>query len=316
VRNPEFRVWNRAAQPPGYPDKIQWSFADPAKQPAKVKAAVQAVREGHSDYTDEAGGVVAALGRAGYRSNVHVEPNFSTSYFVFNTRIAPFNKPDARRAVNYAIDRRTASKAFPQSRPTCQVLPPNLVGYAHYCPYPAPNLARARRLVAASGTKGQAVTVLSFYGGGVPVARYLRSVLSQLGYQARLRVVKFNDEFNKLLPTGRFQAATSAWLADFPSAYDFFQFTFACRDYWPRGANFGRFCDHAVDREITSADLAQTSNPQRTAELWSKIEHQVVNAAPWVAFGNGTTVDFVSRRVGNYQYNPWWGALLDQLWVK
>jgi hypothetical protein len=27
-------------------------------------------------------------------------------------------------------------------------------------------------------------------------------------------------------------------------------------------------------------------------------------------------VDIVSRRVGNYQYNPQWGVLFDQLWVK
>jgi hypothetical protein len=26
--------------------------------------------------------------------------------------------------------------------------------------------------------------------------------------------------------------------------------------------------------------------------------------------------DFVSRRVGNYQYNPQLGVLLDQLWVR
>jgi hypothetical protein len=26
--------------------------------------------------------------------------------------------------------------------------------------------------------------------------------------------------------------------------------------------------------------------------------------------------DFVSRRVGNYQYNPQWRALLGQMWVK
>jgi hypothetical protein len=25
---------------------------------------------------------------------------------------------------------------------------------------------------------------------------------------------------------------------------------------------------------------------------------------------------FVSRRVGNYQYNPQWGILVDQLWVR
>jgi peptide/nickel transport system substrate-binding protein len=33
-------------------------------------------------------------------------------------------------------------------------------------------------------------------------------------------------------------------------------------------------------------------------------------------YANGRQIDFVSRRVGNYQYNPQWGALLDQLWVR
>jgi hypothetical protein len=31
---------------------------------------------------------------------------------------------------------------------------------------------------------------------------------------------------------------------------------------------------------------------------------------------NRRNVDFVSKRVGNHQYNPQWGVLLDQLWVK
>jgi hypothetical protein len=26
--------------------------------------------------------------------------------------------------------------------------------------------------------------------------------------------------------------------------------------------------------------------------------------------------DLISSRVGNYQYNPAWGALVDQLWVR
>jgi len=29
-----------------------------------------------------------------------------------------------------------------------------------------------------------------------------------------------------------------------------------------------------------------------------------------------STTDFVSRRVGNYQYNPQQGVLIDQLWVR
>jgi hypothetical protein len=30
---------------------------------------------------------------------------------------------------------------------------------------------------------------------------------------------------------------------------------------------------------------------------------------------NPRRTEFVSTRVGNYQYNPQWGGLLDQLWV-
>jgi peptide/nickel transport system substrate-binding protein len=31
---------------------------------------------------------------------------------------------------------------------------------------------------------------------------------------------------------------------------------------------------------------------------------------------NPKQVDFVSRRVGDYQYSPQWGVLLDRLWVR
>jgi hypothetical protein len=31
---------------------------------------------------------------------------------------------------------------------------------------------------------------------------------------------------------------------------------------------------------------------------------------------NPASVEVVSKRVGNYQYNPQYGSLLDQLWVR
>jgi len=30
----------------------------------------------------------------------------------------------------------------------------------------------------------------------------------------------------------------------------------------------------------------------------------------------GQGITFVSKRVGNFEYHPEWGVLLDQLWVK
>ena len=60
------------------------------------------------------------------------------------------------------MDRRALVKLYGGPRlatPSCQVLPPDLPGYAPYCPYPL-DLAAAQQLVRDSGTAGQTVTLV------------------------------------------------------------------------------------------------------------------------------------------------------------
>ena len=64
------------------------------------------------------------------------------------------------------------------------------------------------------------------------------------------------------------------------------------------------------------ADTAQATDPAQALQLWQKADREAVNQAPWVPLTNSLGLDVVSDRVGNYQHNPQWGILLDQLWVK
>ena len=57
-------------------------------------------------------------------------------------------------------------------------------------------------------------------------------------------------------------------------------------------------------------------DPAAATSLWQQVEQSLLVQAPVVPAYNRSAVDFVSKRVGNYQYNPQWGVLLDQLWVK
>jgi peptide/nickel transport system substrate-binding protein len=50
--------------------------------------------------------------------------------------------------------------------------------------------------------------------------------------------------------------------------------------------------------------------------MWSAVDRRVTALAPWVPLVSFQIVDFVSARVGNYQFHPLWGILLDQLWVQ
>lgn len=314
-RNPSFREWSSAAQPNGYPDEIAWRFG------ASSADQVAAVREGKADYAPVAPDQAPDLRRSGYGNELHVGPTFQTFYFFFNTRLAPFDDVRVRRAVNLAVDRDrliTLTGGAGSGKPTCQVLPPNVAGYVRYCPY-APDPAEARRLVAASGTVGLTVTVWSFPDPAHGAA-YLGSVLRSLGYKTRLKVLGAAAYFHAAAdPRNRIQVGPSGWIADYPSADNFLYPLFTCPGYRPRSkeyANYGHFCSTRVDPEITRARALEISDPQAAGALWSKIDREVVDQAAWVAYANHQAFDLVSRRVGNYEHNPWWGALLDEMWVR
>ena len=42
----------------------------------------------------------------------------------------------------------------------------------------------------------------------------------------------------------------------------------------------------------------------------------ITDQAPWLPMFNPKNIDFVSKRVGNYQFSPQWLFLLDQAWVQ
>jgi hypothetical protein len=46
------------------------------------------------------------------------------------------------------------------------------------------------------------------------------------------------------------------------------------------------------------------------------VDHAITDQAPFVSLVNLIDFDFVSERLGNYQYNPVWGLLLAQVWVR
>ena len=59
-----------------------------------------------------------------------------------------------------------------------------------------------------------------------------------------------------------------------------------------------------------------TSDPHRGRALWTDVGHALVRSAAAVPLVERSAVVLVSKRVGNYQYHPQWGTLVDQLWVK
>jgi peptide/nickel transport system substrate-binding protein len=229
----------------------------------------------------------------------------------------------ARPAVAFAVDRRAVARAVGGSAaatPTCQILPPNFPGHVRYCPYHAPDLRTARRLVAASGTRGTPVTVWSSELFA-PAARTIVALLRRLKYRATVKVIPNDANYFAQISDSRTRAqAGPFWYgADYPAPSNFLAHLLSCATFQPaspNNLNWAEFCDPAIDARMRSAARTQTENPQLANRQWARVDHALVDAAPWLPLYNPHLVVLLSRRVGGYRYNPIYGTLLDQLWVR
>ena len=173
----------------------------------------------------------------------------------------------------------------------------------------APDLQRAEKLIVASHTRGQSVVVWTF-DYFEPDAKYFVSLLKQLGYRARLKSINGIDPYFAAITKTHPQAGFGGWFGNvLPS--DIFV-TLRCH----YAQNWASFCDPAVDRDVRRLIQAQGADPSAEKALAAAIDRKVMAQAPWVPLWTPKLVDFTSRRVGNYQYNPYVFQLLDQLWVK
>ncbi len=333
VRNPRFRAWSAAAQPDGNPDRIEFEYR------SDLDSLVDEVASGRADFLffpPPPGRLPELLIR--YAGQVHPYTGPETDYLSLNTRLPPFDDPRVRRALNLAVDREKVATALrgPQGATiTCQVLPPNFPGYRPYCPFThdpsasgrwtGPDLEAARKLVEASGTAGTPVTLFTSDAPGkgwVETGRLAVAALEELGYRAQLQIVSgsINRYFGLLNDSRKgVQVGLAGWIADYPSAAAFIDVTLACDEFLPgdpNNFNTAEFCDRKVDALIDRALAAETTSPDRAGPLWARVDRAITDRAPWVPLVNPIGVDFVSARVGGYQYHPQWGVLLGQLWVR
>jgi ABC-type transport system substrate-binding protein len=82
------------------------------------------------------------------------------------------------------------------------------------------------------------------------------------------------------------------------------------------GTSNGYYCNPRLDRQIHQAGLLELSDPTRAAACWESIDRHLTGDAIWVPTVNQREVDVVSRRLRNYEYNPVWGFLVDQAWLR
>jgi YVTN family beta-propeller protein len=331
VRNPRFREWSYAAQPAGYPDRIEIAL------PVSAESVIRPVLRGAADIAlDITPNDLGDL-RSRYSSQLRTHGYPATAFLHLNERRPPFDDLRARQAANLAIDRAAIARAYgggAVATPACQPLPPGLPGYRAYCPWTrAPrggrwhgtDLRRARALVRASGTAGARVDIVSPPVGpvGPATSRIVADGLRRIGYRPRVVVMASDDATSRRVtdPDGGWQLSPNEWVADFASPAEFLDVLLTCAraDRRPQqGPTFnpGGFCDPSFDRMVHRAENLQATDPTRADALWRRADRFATDRAAWIPTVNLSSTQLLSRRTRHLTYTSAGFVAIDQLRVR
>ncbi|MBB2190986.1 ABC transporter substrate-binding protein [Gluconacetobacter azotocaptans] len=329
-RNPYFRVWSADAQPDGYADHITYDFGLPDE------AEVTAIENGQYDWMFD-NKPLDRLGELGsrYAAQVHVRPLFGMYYAPMNVNLPPFDNRLARQAVNYAMDRRAMVILYGGTgvaAPLCTMVPNGIPGAIDGCSYTrgadpdhraatwqAPDLDRARALVAQSGTRGQHVTlVVQNTAVDMSMGVYLRNMLQAIGYDASVKPLAHSVQLGYIQNTAnKVQISISDWFADYPSASNFLDDLLGCENFHPgsdNSINIAGYCDRAAQALMDRAKAA--TDPAQAADLWAQANRAIDRDSPDVPMIRMNYIDLVSRRLGHYFYTNLYHLCFSRVWVQ
>ena len=230
------------------------------------------------------------------RQQYFVSPRRELDFFALNTHRPLFANVRLRQAVNYAIDRTTlaqlgdASSPLPE-HPTDHYLPPGVPGYSNIHAYPlTPDLAKARQLA-----KGHAGATVVMYTCEQPVcaeqAQLVKTDLAAIGLRLEIQAFPAATLYTKLGTPGEpFDIAQVEWVADYPDPDDFLNLLLESGTILPTFIDTSYRARLAAAARLTGAERYLT---------YARLDADLArNAAPLVAYGNASTHELFSARIG------------------
>jgi peptide/nickel transport system substrate-binding protein len=312
VRNPNFHQWSPNT-PNGHLNAIHVTIG------VNPDEAVNQIADGQLDfYFEQVAPDRLAEIQQRYPSQVHNFTRNNITFFDLNMRKPPFNNVNVRKAVNYATNRESLVKIFGgQGTPTENIVPPGLgAAYQKHTFYPY-NLAKAKALVDASGTKGMAVQVWASETDPQPAAaQYMASVLDSLGYQATVKTLDEGIYYDTVANQATDpQVSYNDWNEDFPEAEDFVDLQFNGQFITKIGNDDGSNLNvPALNKEMDAA-RALPIGPKREA-MWATIDAEIMKTyAPFVPFMNRNFPKFYSPNLHGIVFNGTFYELFPSMWL-
>ncbi|MGW8379788.1 ABC transporter substrate-binding protein [Streptomyces sp. ODS28] len=244
-----------------------------------------------------------------------------TNYLAFNPKVKPFDKPEVRKAVSYAIGRRSVINAAGGSslaEPATTFLPnQKALGYKPYDHFPAGengNPGKAEEQLKKAGyAHGLSITLThSTEEGetGPKIATAVQQSLAKAGIKVKLKGLE-NNAFDEKRQDADDSPGffLSRWGADWPAGYPFLAPIYDGRQIVRDGANFNhaQLDDPSVNRQFDA--ISKRTDLAEAAKQWGALDSKIGEQALAVPLFHPVYQRLVGKDVKNVVISDWTGVL-------
>jgi peptide/nickel transport system substrate-binding protein len=220
-------------------------------------------------------------------------------YMALNNAREPFDDPNVRRAIAFALDIDTITEAakFDAATPNETAIPETSFWYLDYAPY-GQDLDEAQRLLDEAGVSDLTIDLMvtNEFPETVTSAQVIASQLAEVGISVEIRT----EDFSTWLADqgeGEFDAFSLGWLGNIDPD-DFYY----AQHHSTGGFNFQGFADDEVD-ELLDAARVETDQDARK-DLYDQAATRIVDLASYIYFYNPEILEAWSPEVTGYETRP------------
>jgi oligopeptide transport system substrate-binding protein len=226
----------------------------------------------------------------------------NTYYLGLNCSKPPFNNPNLRMAVNYAIDKKKILNTIYERRGRLASGPvPDIMRKWNVSSHYEYNPEKAKELIKKEMLDG--ITVNFYITANqeiIDIAEVIQSYIRAIGIEVRIKQLEWSA-FKEAINKGEADMFYLSWWADYPDPENFLFPLFHSSNFGP-GGNRTRYKNPAVDSLIEKGQY--TMDEKKRNIFYRKAEEMIVEDSPWVFLWHRT--DFTIRQpwVKNYKIYP------------
>ncbi len=241
---------------------------------------------------------------------VDEQPGLNVAYLAYNTTVAPFDKPEVRKALNMAINKSAIIDAVFQGagQVAKNPIPPTMWSYNDAVTDDAYDPEAAKKMLDEAGVKDLEMKIWAmpvqrpYMPNARRTAELMQADLAKVGVKVEIVSYEWGEYLKKSTEVNRDGAVILGWTGDNGDPDNFMGVLLSCAATGEGGSNRAQWCNQEFSDKITAAKTT-TDQAERT-KLYEEAQVIFKDQAPWDTIAHSTQFVPMRKDVTGFVMSP------------